>query len=487
MLYSNSAELLRATRTFPRCLGGWPKMALSVALLSTGVAACHAPASNDWETASPTSVGLDAAMLERLRADAAAGVFPNLHAILVVRDGRLVMEEYYGGFDSQTLQYTASVSKSVGAMLLGIAIGQGVVPGMTLDDLDVPLEEVLPTYSDLLSGPEARRINLRHVLTMSAGLDWDEHSHPYSDPRNDWVQASRSEDPVAFVLGRPPVADPGTVFNYNGGLSIVLALLVESGSGMRADRFAEEVLFAPLGIEDYRWERLPSGITDTDGGLHLRPRDMAKLGQLYLNGGTWRGSRVVPEAWVRESVREHVVTEGQPNYGFQWWCGDFHYADRSAFTFLASGHGGQKIYVFPDLDLVVVLTHEVFDNPMGELHNGAILGRYLLPAADPDADLGQPVALDDATLSKYTGEYTSDAGAMTIVRRQGSLWAEAAGSPPLELTPLSAKRFRGTFFDLLDVSFEFELDAAEEVTSVRTRFMFNDRRYLKRGGSPKPG
>jgi CubicO group peptidase (beta-lactamase class C family) len=338
---------------------------------------------------------------------------------------------------------------------------------------------VLPAFSVELSGPDKRDVTLRDVLTMSAGLEWDEQSHPYSDPRNDWVQASQSDDPVRFVLARPIVYEPGSTFNYNGGLSIVLAHLVEDGAGVGADRFAETNLFGPLGITDYEWEHLPNGMTDTDGGLHLRPRDMAKLGQLYLNGGEWRGTRVVPEVWVQESGREHMVSEGQPNYGYQWWCGDFHFADRSAYTFFASGHGGQKIYVFPDLDLVVVFTHAVFDNPMGELHNGAMLARYVLPAAVRGVDWGEPVALEPSALARYAGQYAASDDRFTVVHRDGSLWAEAAGSPTLELTPLSATRFRGTFFELVDVEFEFDLADDGTASGVRARFMFNDRTYRK--------
>lgn len=452
-----------------------------LAFLLAGAGGCAAQTTAEWESAPPGSVGLDSMMLQRLNGAAESGAFPNLHAILIAREGRLVFEKYYSGFEPENLQYTASVSKSVGSMLLGIAIEQGLVPGASADDVQVPVREILPEYADALADSAKRDLALHHVLTMTAGLEWDEQSFPYSDSRNDWIQASRSVDPVGFVLARPVVARPGSAFNYNGGLSITLAHLVERGAGMRADRFAERFLFAPLGITDYRWDRLANGMTDTDGGLHLRPLDMAKLGQLYLNGGVWRGARVVPEAWVRASVREHVVTEGQPNYGYQWWCGDFQFAGRSTFAFLASGHGGQKIYVFPDLELVVVITHAVFDNPAGELHNGAILARFVLPAA-VDAAWEDPVALDSATLSRYAGDYISSSGDFRIVLREGALTALSEGSPPLLLAPLSATRFRGTLLDLIDVSLDFEVTADGTVKSVRTRFMFNDITYRKAAG-----
>lgn len=470
-------RIFRAVRFARRALA----FSAVLAFLMAGAGGCAGQTTAEWEIATPGSVGLDSVMLQRLHEAAESGAFPNLHAILIARDGRMVFERYYSGFGPENLQYTASVSKSVGSILLGIAIGQGLVPGVSADDVDVPLREILPEYADALADSAKRDLTLHHVLTMSAGLEWDEQSHPYSDPRNDWIRASRSDDPVGFVLARSMVVRPGSAFNYNGGLSITLAHLVERGTGMRADQFAERFLFAPLGITDYRWDHLANGMTDTDGGLHLRPLDMAKLGQLYLNGGVWRGEHVVPEVWARASVREHMVSEGQPNYGYQWWCGDFQFAGHSAFAFLASGHGGQKIYVFPDLELVVVITHEVFDNPAGELHNGAILARYVLPAA-VDAAWGESVALDSAALARYVGDYASSRDEFRIVLREGTLTALSEGSPPLSLTPLSTTRFRGTLLDLIDVSLDFEVTADGTVKSVRTRFMFNDITYRKVAG-----
>jgi CubicO group peptidase (beta-lactamase class C family) len=442
-------------------------------------AACAGQSTDRWETATPGSVGLDSALLAQLGQDAAAGAFPNIHAVLVARHGRLVLEEYYNGFDRETRQYTASVSKSVGSILLGIAIDQGLVPPVHAAGGDAPLSELLPEYDDRLATPAKRGLTLRHVLTMSAGLEWDEQSFPYDDQRNDWIRASRSGDPIAFVLDRRVVAEPGTVFNYNGAFALVPAYLIERGTGAGTDRYAEQHLFSPLGIADYEWERLPNGMTDTAGGLHLRPRDMAKLGQLYLDGGVWGGSRVVSESWVRASVQEHTVTEGQPNYGYLWWCGDFHYVGRSTFTFLASGHGGQKIYVFPELDMVVVLTHAVFDNPMGELHNGAILGRYILPAADRAARWREVLPLDSAALDRYVGAYGPPESRFTIAYREGALVGTADGSPPLELTPYAETRFRGTVLDLVDVAVDFEPAADGTGQAVRVRYMFNDRTYRR--------
>ncbi len=446
---------------------------------------------------SPDEAGLDPAPLERLRREAGEGRYPNLHAILIVKGGQLVFEDYFNGFDRDTRQYTASISKSVGSILVGIAMDRGLLPGLEDGGVDRPILELLPEYEDVVwADPVKRRLLLRHVLSMSAGLEWDETSYPYDDPRNDWVRARDRDDPVEFALRKRLIAEPGSEFVYNGGLSILLSYLVEKTSGMSADEFAEHHLFSPLGIEDYEWEQLPGGLTDTDGGLYLLPRDMAKLGLLYLNRGEWGGSQIVSETWVKESTREHLISEGMPNYGFQWWCGDFQYAGRSAYAFLASGHGGQTIFVFPAFDLVVVLTHEVFDNPLGELHNTSILTRYVLPAADsmPRAPGGEwdpeasdtPIELDAEALTGYAGLYSGGQQELTIEYRDGELYAHAEGAPEMRMIPLSDTAFRATALGLIDLRFTFDVDGRGQVRELRAAWGFNDTVFRRVDRGPRP-
>jgi len=433
------------------------------------------------QTASAKEVGLDSQLIRKLLRDAQNGQFPNLHSIVVVKDKRVVVDEYFGGFDKDTRQYTASVSKSVGSILLGIAMDQGLVPGLIDNALAMPLAEFFPEYETVLAREQGKAaVQFRHVLSMSAGFEWDEQTYPYNDERNDWARASQSEDPVRFVLERRLVTPPGSAFNYNGGLTILLSYLVQRVSGVPADEFAKQHLFGPLGITDYEWERLPSGLTDTDGGLHLRPRDMAKLGQLYLDGGIWNGERIVSSEWVAESTREHIENSGGPNYGLQWWCGDFHYLGRSAYMYMASGHGGQKIFVIPVYELVVVLTHAVFENPNGELHNTAIMSRYVLPAVDPVARPDQTTTPASATLAQCAGTYESATGEFTIQLRDGGLNASSANAPTMELVQLTGSRFRGVVLDLLDVEFVFDRAEDGKIRGGRVSHGFTDEPFVRR-------
>jgi CubicO group peptidase (beta-lactamase class C family) len=240
-------------------------------------------------------------------------------------------------------------------------------------------------------------------------------------------------------------------------MSTVVGYLLERATDGHLRSFAEEELFNPLGIAEYRWWDLAGGLIDAPGGLHLRPRDMAKIGQLMLNGGLWDGTRIVSEEWVAETTRRHIENPGSPDYALHWWCGDFHYRGKSAYVYMASGHGGQKIFVVPDLDMVIVLTHQVFDNDFGELNNLAILSRYLLPAADPTTAEEVSVPLAPEVLSSYVGEYRAPRGDFRIEVADGALRLSAEGSPPLIVEPVGEARFRGYVEGLLEVYLEFDL------------------------------
>lgn len=451
---------------------------LSVLVIAGACIGQEAPA--DWEVAVPRSVKVNPDLLDDLRVAAQSGTFQNLHSILIVRRGKLVFEEYLNGFDSYTLQYTASVSKSAGSILLGIAMDQGLVPGLAEGALDVPLADLLPEYSDLFeSAPAKRNILLRHALSMSGGLAWDETTYPYSDSRNDWIRASQGDDPVGFALSRPVIADAGVTFAYHGVYSILPSYLIERETGASAEDFAAEHLFGPLGITEWEWETIASGLTDTDGGLHLRPRDMAKLGQLYLDRGVWDDKRIVSEAWVAESSRRQIANAESPDYCLLWWCGDFHYGDRTAWTFFASGHGGQKIFVFPEHEMVVVVTQQVFGNPFDELNNMAILSRYVLPAVDTALHAGASVHLDPEALALHEGVYSGSGAPIRIELRDGTLFAESQDAPTMELIPLGGGRYTGTVLDLIDVQFRFEPGEAHRAETVSVTWGFREEEFTR--------
>ena len=323
-----------------------------------------------WPIASPADAGLDGRALDALADRIEAGALPGLHSLLVVREGRLVFERYFRGWDASwgrplgtvdfgpdTLHDLRSVTKSVVGALVGIARGDGLLP-----DLDRPLVELLP--EDLVSAPEAvAKIGLRHALTMSAGLDWDELRFPYWDPRNDEIAMWRSDDPVGFVLSRPIVAEPGARFAYNGGLPTLLAAVVEHVTGTRIDRFAAERLFCPLGTSKFEWMQHGSGLHVAASGLRLRPRDMARFGWMMLDGGRWHGREILPAEYVHASLTAQLETESPlaPAYGYQWWIARETMRDGVIEIPAANGNGGQRIYLLRDARLVVVVTAGNYD------------------------------------------------------------------------------------------------------------------------------
>ena len=199
------------------------------------------------------------------------------------------------------------------------------------------------------------------MLTMSAGLEWDELDYLYTDPQNTNYQWKHSDDWIKFVLDRPMEYIPGEVQDYNSGLSELLAVILQKATGMRADSFALEKLFTPLGIEDYYWPINQEGYARGGGGMRLVPRDMAKLGYLHLRNGKWENDQIVSEDWISESGKKHIISQHIPGfwYGYQFWVAE------DGLMYTALGYVGQWIMIVPEYDLVVVFNNH-FDEGVGD-------------------------------------------------------------------------------------------------------------------------
>ena len=342
-----------------------------------------------WQTASLAEVGIDEQPLSDVVARIHAGTYQNVHSILIVKDGMLVFEEYFNGytwdyagesfkgeltdFDAETRHNLASVTKSFTSALIGIAVDKGFIASV-----DEKVWAYFPEYDDLRDATKDL-IRLEHLLTMTSGLEWNGMDVPVStrDPRNDLIQLFMVDDPIAYVLSKPVVDEPGTRWYYNGGGTNVLGEIIRKATGIRMDDFAEENLFSPLGITDYEWDFINPDVIHASGNLRLRPRDMAKLGYVYLNDGIWQGERIVSEDWIRNSTQAYATTPWSSGYGYQWWLEKYQSGPRTFVSFYANGWGGQRIMVFPELDMVVVFTggNYIEGNPVDE-----IIERYILPA-----------------------------------------------------------------------------------------------------------
>lgn len=343
----------------------------------------------EWETATPAEVGLDSDRLDALTRHVRETPELNVHSILVVKDGRLAYEQYFAGedqtigrnlgrveFGPDDLHDLRSVTKSVTAALVGIAIDTGRLPGR-----DARVVDLLPAYAEGAS-EAARALELEHLLTMSAGLAWDE-SIPYSNPENSEIQMSMADDPIGYVLAQPAENPPGRSFNYNGGLTTLLAGILEAATGRPLEEFAEEVLFEPLGIDTFEWFELANGLPAPASGLRLRPRDLAKFGELYLNGGRWGDRRVVSSDWVARSTASSIEPNRLVGYGYQWWVQTYELDGRMHDVPTASGNGGQRIFLLSDLDMVVVTTAGNYNasSLREQFLPEALLVEFVLPAA----------------------------------------------------------------------------------------------------------
>jgi len=340
-----------------------------------------------WVVRAPDAEGMNGELLSGLGPQFESWSAANLHAVLMVRHGRIVYERYFAGEDVAwatplgRVAYHAglrhdlrSVTKSIISLLFGIACDRGLIK-----NLDESVFSFFPEYADC-NTPEKARINLRHLLTMSAGLAWNEHI-PYSDPANSERRMMASSDRYRYVLEQPSVRPAGAAYNYNGGLTALLAAILHKVSGCPVDAFANEALFEPLGIRDVEWIRYDDG-TPHAGGIRMRPRDLAKFGQLVLNGGEWNNRSIVSKAWIDESTGPHVNGEGLFFYGYQWWLGRSFVNRREIKWISAVGWGGQRMYIVPSLDLVVVVMAGLYENPiLMPMVGEVILRRCALSAA----------------------------------------------------------------------------------------------------------
>ncbi len=299
-----------------------------------------------WEVASPEEAGIRASTLDALYDRFyAEDDFYNAVSLLVVRHGRLVAEGYAKDpYDRHRVHHLQSITKSVTSLVFGVLHERGVFP-----NLDETLRDILPS-SSFEGDPRARSITLRHLLTMSSGLDYDNTAFSID------LLMLRPGDQDREILSRKMYADPGAEFRYRDADPQLLSYAIQDRTGRTLADLADELLFRPLRINDYRWQENVDGVTLGAHALWLQPRDMAKIGQLVLNGGLWNGERLVSEEWIDASTTTKVMPDaGDPDiggfgYGYYWWV----IPDLPGFT--AWGHGGQYILVVPEADLVVVLT-----------------------------------------------------------------------------------------------------------------------------------
>jgi CubicO group peptidase (beta-lactamase class C family) len=296
-----------------------------------------------WRTSSPEEQGMDSQMLDQMLTTIREDHL-KFHSLLVIRKGYIVSESYFGSYQQDTRHELYSCTKSFVSTLVGIAIDKGSIGG-----IDHQVLGFFPERTFANPGALKEDMTLEDLLTMRSGLEWEEGNPAYRT-------LYTSPDWVKFMLDKPMIQPPGSQFNYCSGCSHILSAILQETSGMNPRDFAERVLFKPLGISNAIWDVDSNGIPIGGWGLQLTPREMAKLGYLYLQDGAWDGTQIVSRRWVADATRTHTKTDSELGYGYQWWT------IPSMDAYAALGLYGQTILVVPSADLIVVTTAEMADH-----------------------------------------------------------------------------------------------------------------------------
>ncbi|MFT3986490.1 serine hydrolase domain-containing protein [Aestuariivirga sp.] len=339
-----------------------------------------------WPEITLREAGLASDLEERLNSALSLGAFPGFHGLLLARKGAIAFahfaaapDEIWGkplGLVQHGLNIRhdlRSITKSIVGLLYGIALEQGKVPPPS-----APAHDAFPDYAPLFGDPLRRRMTIGHILSMRMGIAWDEGMN-YADPDNAERLMEAAPDRIRFILERPMIHRPGSVWTYCGGATALLGHLIAKGTGQALDSFAAERLFVPLGISDVEWIRGSDGQPAAASGLRMTPSDLARIGQLMLDGG----KGIVPRPWLAQSIEPRGLVEQGIRYGYQWWIGKL--VDSGKLWHAGFGNGGQRLIVIPSLDLVVVILAGNYNRTDQWKMPVNLMSRIVMPALRPKA------------------------------------------------------------------------------------------------------
>lgn len=390
----------------------WVARAALIAAAAPASAFAQQFPAQSWPTARPAEVGVNSAVLDSIDAEVKAGRYGYVDRIVVIRNGTLVWDrsyqnDYVKAYDSLArlesplnahdptgpynyyaawwhpyyrrgnLHTLQSVTKTITSIVIGTAVTRGEFPS-----LDTRVMSFYDTTQVKNLDDRKRRITIRHLLTMTDGMDWRENL-PYTDPRNTTVAMENSYDWIELTINQPMAAEPGTRWNYNSGASQLLSDIFYKATGTDIEEYAARHLFAPLGIRDWYWKRTPKGLIDTEGGLYLDALDLARIWYLFLQGGMWNGTRVLSSEWVNASITPAIAVAPAPRaprYGYKWWL-YAHPADSTSFVWSGNGFGGQFPMAVPRDDVIVVFNAWNIVPGRGTLPVMRTLSRILAAAA----------------------------------------------------------------------------------------------------------
>ena len=313
-----------------------------------------------WEVANVADNGFDQATVRKVLEKARQSEPFDLRGLVVIKDGKLVLDEYYNSFYWENILDIRSAGKSLTGLLAMIAIEKGLFKA------DTKVVALFPKYAGH-KNPSARKnsITIRHLLTMSSGLDADVDRSDSPGNEGNWLGA---KDYVELILDLPMLFEPGEKYIYSSASAMLLGAAIEETSGQTLQEFAEEHLFGPMEFGDLFWQKTPAGRTAAMGNLYIRVRDMAKFGHLIASGGTWKGQRILTEKSIAELCGQYQdITNyyAAKTYGYLWYHNTLTSKGKPVDYVFASGNGGNKIFVVPSLQLVVAVAQTAYGRGYG--------------------------------------------------------------------------------------------------------------------------
>ncbi len=326
----------------------------------------------DWEA---SDAPFDAELIKQLKTKIAQQQFRKITSLVVVRDGKLLVEEYFNGAGRETLHDTRSVGKTFASALAGIAIRDGYIKSVdqTLSDFYRLAEFANPSATK-------ENVSLKSLLTMSSGFAGSDQN---SDTPGNEEKMYPTDNWVEFALNLPmdSAKTMGETWDYFTAGVVVLGDVLHRSVPGGLETYAEKRLFAPLGITQLEWQYTPQGVVNTAGGLQLSSLDLAKFGQLYKNGGSWYGTQILPSGWVKDSLTDYFAADDNPmGYGYLFWKQQYAALGSTYEAFAASGNGGNKVFIFTKLPLVVVVTATAYNEPYAHSQVDRMMQEFVLPA-----------------------------------------------------------------------------------------------------------
>ncbi len=304
----------------------------------------------------PRFENFDTDKLNELNSEIKKGTFGEILSLLILRNDKIVFENYYADNQRDDLHAIGATTQSVVSALVGIMLSED-----SSINHHTKIIDLFPEYVQYFENvPQKDKIEIGHLMSNTSGLWWDEWTYPFGDEKNDAYAMTKSDDWIENILASPMIREPGDKFNFNSGNGILMAPIIQKLTGIELEQYAKEKLFDPLKIESWKWEQISGNYVNASWGLHMRPMDMAKIGQLYLKNGLWEDQKIFDDNWNNRSSRTKASISGYYNYGYFWWKFSYRADAVRALVkndiFFAWGDGGQHIFIIPHLEMVVVTT-----------------------------------------------------------------------------------------------------------------------------------